>query len=188
MSCPAVSCSKCVSGDVNWLRPCANSHLMLTKRNSVSPIGLFPSSVCFCCGTSGKRRPQSRAMQCFPHHPAITIPPHRVQTEWLCNWNFFSILLIVLQSYSPDTKTQTDTPTLFCWLQHYFSQTWEETIHHHQHTRCMATQNYTTQKYSTTQKSCHVHRTKGAGVLIISEGICCLQFTFCLLSWMWESW
>lgn len=47
MSCPAVSCSKCVSGDVNWLRPCANSHLMLTKRNSFSPIGLFSSSVCF---------------------------------------------------------------------------------------------------------------------------------------------
>lgn len=47
MSCPAVSCSKCVSGDVNCLRPCANSHLMLTKRNPVSPIGLFSSSFHF---------------------------------------------------------------------------------------------------------------------------------------------
>lgn len=59
MSCPTVSCSKCVSGDVNWLRPCANGHLMLTKRNSFSPIGLFSSSVCFCFGTSGERCPHS---------------------------------------------------------------------------------------------------------------------------------
>lgn len=46
MSCPAVSCSKCVSGDVNWLRPCANSHFRLTKGTQSVPLYYFhPQSV-----------------------------------------------------------------------------------------------------------------------------------------------
>lgn len=144
MSCPAVSCSKCVSGDVNW--PCENMCKQPSyadkKELSQSHWIIFILSLFLFWNIRGVL-PTVKSNTVFSPSPSHYYTSTQ-GTDAIIAWLefFFSILLVILQS--PDTKTQTDTPSLFCWLQHYFSQTWEETIYHHQLTRCMATQKYTT--------------------------------------------